>query len=225
MTTFKESRTEIDVKAVMDHAPAGDFAKELNTKPERPMLPDVISKHLAELRWLCQQWHGLLHSPELTREDLSELEKRIETHRDALLLLDAELIPRLVGDLASSDPDAVFVAAHLLLRLNKPSASDAVVRALAEADPDAMDGLRRALMHGPLANVRDRIAELVGSSRASVAITAAEALAFHGQLDMAVVPWEDFLQHEDPRVRTAAWRTMTLVDTAGGNPLFPWRDA
>ena len=179
------------------------------------VIPEVYEKHLEEFQSLWQQRRELLFSPELKPGDLREWEQRIEEHLDALLVPGEAITPVVEEALSADEPGVVFAAAFGLLRLERQSAAELVLGALLEAEGEPLEGIGKAMCHGPIELIEDRLRDAVTSMPAPIAVAAAEALAFHGRLDPKADRLAEFFQDEDPAVRRKAWRVAAMLDSAG----------
>jgi HEAT repeat protein len=143
--------------------------------------------------------------------DVAQWDERIAAHLDGLLLAGEAAVPLLEESLNADDPQAVFAAAYVLLRLNTQSAADRVAEALLKAEGEKIEGLAQALCHGPIHLVEGKLRGAAASAPAPAAVAALLALTFHRRPDAGVDRLVEFLQNENPQIRRAAWRIMALM--------------
>jgi len=179
-------------------------------KPATSIIPSVLEKHLEALQFLWAQRLQAVEDPEWQLQDLQTCDRRIAAHLDGLRLAGVAAVPLLESMLAADDPEAVFVAAHLLLGLEDPVAGDTVVMALRKAEEGQREGIAAALRLGPIECVLPQLRELFVEGPAFASACAAEALAAHGRLDLRSDRMVELLGDEDPQVRQAAWRCHQL---------------
>ncbi|MGA2257787.1 MAG: hypothetical protein ABSG53_24250 [Thermoguttaceae bacterium] len=177
-----------------------------------PATDKVIEKHLQEFGFLWGQGQNALRSPEYKLPDLKLLASRIEAHFDGLRLAAQAAPDFLVAKLKGDDAWGVFAAAFALLQLQMPEAASAVVQALLKAEPEQIEPLRQALLHGPIDPVEKQLREVALSAPPHVAVAALEALLYHGRQVVERQRLAEFVRHEDPAVRSAAWRIVALGD-------------
>jgi uncharacterized protein (TIGR02270 family) len=183
------------------------------------VIPDILEEHFEELEFLWGQRQEALRSAEYTLPELRELEERIEAHMQGLLVGGEHTIPIIQEGLSEEDSLTVFAAAYALLRLGIESAAQHVMEAFLQADGEQLDGIGQALCHGPIDMIIDQLKEALASGPAPVAVSAAEALAFHKKLDPRTPQLAEFPQDENANVRRAAWRLIMLTST--NQPLSP----
>lgn len=186
----------------------------LDQRPRADVIPQVYVKHLEEFQFLWGQRQGALRSPDFTMRDVAQWDERIAAHLDGLLLAGEVAVPVLEDRLSGDDPQAVFAAAYVLLRLKTQSAADRVGKSLLKAEGEKIDGLAQALCHGPIDLIEDRLRGAAGAAPAPVAVAALEALTFHRRPDPGIDRLVEFLQNEDPQVRRTAWRVMALMSSS-----------
>lgn len=177
-----------------------------------PWLQSILEEHFEELQMLWELRQSSVRDPDYDRSDVAELDERIEAHTDGLVLSEAHSTALLEEGLASDEPSMVFAAAYVLLRLDGKGPAQQVIKALRQAEEEGvLAGIGDALCYGPIKQVCADLRELVISAAPPVACVAAEALAYHQQLDPQAQRWEEFFASDDPRLRQAAWRISTLT--------------
>jgi uncharacterized protein (TIGR02270 family) len=179
------------------------------------VIAEVYAKHLEEFQFLWGQRQAALRSPDHAMRDVAQLEARLASHLDGLLLDGEAAIPALEAALAGDDPKAASAAAYVLLALRIQTAADRVTEAFLQADAEKLDALRQSLFHAPIDLIEKPLRDAAASAPAPAAVAALEALAFHGRPDPGMDRLVEFLQDENPRVRRAAWRVMAILNSPG----------
>ena len=179
-------------------------------RPTAGVIPRVLEQHLEALQFLWAQRRQAVEDSEWQLQDLQTCDRRIAAHLDGLRLAGAAAVPLFESRLAADDPDAVFVAAHLLLGLADPAAGIAVVSALRKAEEGQREGIGAALRVGPIDCVQPQLMEQFAEGPALASACAAEALAAHGRLDLRSDRMAALLRDEDPQVRQTVWRCHQL---------------
>jgi uncharacterized protein (TIGR02270 family) len=174
-------------------------------------IPDILEEHYEALEFLWGQRETALRSPVCTSRALFDLDERIEAHVQGLLIGGEETIPIVEPGLSDGDSTTAFAASHILLRLNRSYAAQQVMDAFMAAQGSQLDGIRQALSHGPLDLIVDQLREAFPSAPAPIAVAAAEALAFHRQLEPNASRLGTLLRDENQMVRWAAWRVVALL--------------
>jgi uncharacterized protein (TIGR02270 family) len=172
---------------------------------------DILEEHYEELEFLWGQRKAALRSPTHISHTLFELEERIEAHVQGLLIGGEETIPIVESGLSDGESTTAFAAAFTLLRLNRVHATQRVLEAFLGARGGQLDGIRQALCHGPIELFDDQLQEASTSSPATIATAAAEALAFHRQLEPDASRLGTLLRDDNQTVRRAAWRVVALL--------------
>ena len=178
-----------------------------------PMIPEVLHAHLEEFQFLCGLFQNALRSPDYRRRDLEPLARRIAAHLDGIVVAGEAAVPLLEADLAADEPQVVFAAAYVLLRMNA-QAGQRVLDAFLQAKAGQLEGLCLALCQSTLGTMEDQLRQAVASSPATIAVAAAEVLAFHRKLGPLAKRLDNFLKDENPEVRRCAWRVTALLGTA-----------
>lgn len=176
------------------------------------MIPEVLQAHLEEFQFLCGQFQHALRSPDYCRRDLEPLARRIAAHLDGIVVAGEAALPLLEAGLAADEPQAAFAAAYVLLRMNA-NAGQRVLDAFLQAKAGQLEGLCLALCQSTLGTMEDQLRQAVASSPATIAVAAAEVLAFHRKLGPLTKKLDDFLKDENPEVRRCAWRVTALLGT------------
>src|SRR5690348_8316092 len=99
------------------------------------VIKDVLEEHFEELQILLEQRQANLRSPLRTLRHLQELDERIETHVQGLLIGDDETIHLLCDGLASDDLSVIFASAYTLLRFGTRDEAIRVIEAFRVARP------------------------------------------------------------------------------------------
>ena len=188
---------------------------------------DLLEVHVDELEWLWRQRHVALGSGEYDFRALVQLDERIASHVDALVLAGEEawtlLRTRLVE---AEDAYAAFGAAHALLLQEDAAVARQTLELSAGLEGAAWEGFRLALRHAPPERYVDALRGFVAGASERHAAAALEALAFHGQPDPGGRLLE-LLGTAEPGVRHAAWGSVSLLPPrwleAPGQALFRQR--
>jgi len=170
-------------------------------------IPDILEEHLEEVAFLWGQRRAALRSPEYTPRSVADLEERIAAHVQGVVAVAADGIELVRAALASDDADAAFAGAFSLLHTSLPGAEQEVLEAFVAAEGDRLAALSEALKHAPLGPAGlGRLALLAGDEPSPRTAAAAEALAFHGALELKPDRLAALLGAEDAAVRCAGWR-------------------
>jgi hypothetical protein len=184
------------------------------SQQDEQSLPDAVAlSALEELQFLCRRQMEGLGSPDLVRSDLARIEQRMCAYADALVVRGPEVIEWLSTILPTAETaaDACGIA-MALLEARQRQAAQSVLAALATAEAEPLShGLQAALRRGPIDLVLDSLKQWFVSGSSREAAAAAEALAFHRQIDKQASRLSQLVVDEDPTVRRAAWRAMALV--------------
>lgn len=167
---------------------------------------ELLQLHWEELQILWGRRQTMLRSPLDTPERLADLDERIEAHVQGLLVGGDAVTPLAESGLSADEPLPAFAAALTLLRSSKEAD---VLEAFRQAEGGRLEGIRQALCHAPAVSAAT-LRSLLASSSAAVAVAAAEVLAFHQAPESRSWAAERFLRHEDPALRRAAWRVVSL---------------
>lgn len=180
-----------------------------------PYLRSILEEHFEELQTLWELRQAVWRHPDFHLRELAELDDRIEAHVDGLVLGGEYALSLLHEALGGDEPGLVFVAAFVLLRRREPASAEQVLAAFLVAKQGRLDGIRQALCYGPIEQVRERLKAAYETGPAAVAAAAAEVFAFHGLVRHEFSRWTEFVTHEDPDVRRAAWRMRAMVGNTG----------
>jgi uncharacterized protein (TIGR02270 family) len=175
------------------------------------LLKQVVEKHLQELGFLWRLREGALRSPDFMARDVKRLDSRLEAHLDGLRIAAATDLAAVAAHLTGDDPWAVLAAAVTLLQLETPDAANEVVQALRKAEPEQIDSWRRALLCGPIEFIEEQLREAAASAPPHIAAAALEALLYHGCQNVKTDRLPEFVRHENPAIRCAAWRIAALT--------------
>lgn len=172
----------------------------------------ILEEHLEELQMLWESRQASVRDLEYDAADLRELDERIEAHTDGLILGDQHAQSMLEEALAGGDSLVVFSGAYVLLRRNDEASANRVMEALESAEEEEqIKGLTDALCFASISLVSQRLKTLLASSDANLAVSAATALAFHGQLPKNSPELVELLRADDPAVRAATWNVIALL--------------
>lgn len=184
------------------------YQHQVTARP--PLIPEVLQIHLEEIQFLCGQYQQALRSADFRRRDLEPLAKRIAAHLDGIVVAGDAAMPQLEAGLAADEPQAAFTAAYVLLRMNG-SCRQRVLDAFLQAKAGQLEGICCALCQNSLGTMVDQLRQAVANAPATIAVAAAEILAFHRKLAPLAKRLDDFLKDENPEVRRCAWRVTALL--------------
>ncbi len=182
-------------------------------------LADLVETHREELAFLAALRRGALRSKEFDEVRLSRLEKRMEGHRDGLLVAGDDLPALLEGDL-SGEADAAFAAVWTLLAAGRPAFAEKVLEALGTAEEETAAGLGEGLAFGAAGPLVNRLQVLVPLGPEPAAVAAAEALAVHRQLELRPRARERLLFSDSEALRRRAWRMFGMLPGAAPRELY-----
>ena len=187
------------------------------TAPRLAFIPDILEEHFEELSFLWGQRERALRSSVHTMRAVAQLEERIAGRLQGLLAQGDRALPLLEAGLAGDDGPAAFAAAFTLLSARGEANERRVLAALAPAEGDRLDGLRRALCAAPCAHLARPLHAMLGAASTPVAAAIAEALAVQAGVapDRGRLEW--FLRDDAPTVRAGAWRIVAAL----GAPVEP----
>jgi uncharacterized protein (TIGR02270 family) len=174
------------------------------------VIQDLLEEHHDELQFLWGQRQAALRSPRYTWQALLDLEERIEAHVQGLLVGGDHVVALVEGGLTADDPLAAFAAAYTFLRFEKEDAARRVLGTFLQAQPGQLDGLRQALLHGPITPLLPQLREALASSPPAVAAATAEVLAFRSASGVKPEQCNRLLQNDAADVREAGWRVIGL---------------
>ena len=125
-----------------------------------PVIPDVLEEHFEELDFLWEQRESVIFAPDWNLDDLAEHEERCEAHLDGLRIAGAHGVELARPALRGDERGAATAAAMILLAAGEPGLEEEVLEVLAEAEAPAREGVRIALRHGDVENLRSRLERL-----------------------------------------------------------------
>jgi hypothetical protein len=176
-------------------------------------LDPIAATALEEVQFLGRQHRDALRSPDFTKPDLARFDERMAAYIDVLVVRGSPVIEWLLTKLhtAETAADACGIGV-VLLESRDPRAADGLLATVAAAEQEPLvHGLQAALRRGPLERVLPRLREWLASGTPREAASAAEALAFHRQLDKNSPRLAQLMDDVDPIVRRAAWRAAALA--------------
>ena len=133
------------------------------TERQPTYLADLFETHREELAFLASLRRGALRSKEFDEVRLSRLEKRMEGHRDGLLVAGDDL-PALLGDDLSGEADAAFAAAWTLLAAGRAAFAE-MVRGARNRRGGDVRGLGEGLAYGAAGPLVNRLQVVVLRAR------------------------------------------------------------
>lgn len=180
------------------------------TGREPTYLADLVETHREELAFLGSLRRGALRSPDFDAVRLARLERRMEGHRDGLLVAGDDLPALLEEDLAG-DTDGAFAAAFTLLSAGRPAFGDLVLEVLARAGEEAAAGLGEGLALGAAGPLVPRLEVLAALGDEPAAVAAAGALGFHSQVELRPRVRDRLLFGGSDALRRRAWRALAWL--------------
>lgn len=168
-------------------------------------MSDLYTEHHEELEFLWSQRMDDLYSHEYLPHELKELDDRIESHVQALLVPGMEVVPMVEWGLNEDNARMAFATAYPLLRLNDGLLSERIVALLGASRNQQRLGLIQALCFASIDSVQSRLEQLIRASEPVVALAAAKVLACHNPASFRSDLVSAHARAEDPLVRTAAW--------------------
>lgn len=172
------------------------------------ILPPIVNVHFSELQALWEQRSHAVRNPDYFVKDLADLDERIEAHADGLVVALQRGNSMFVEALGAGEPYAVFAAAYPLLQTESPDDAALVLHAFRSAEGAALLGFRDAFCHAPTRHTLSGLRGIAAGDALAAAAIANECLVFHGQAGCAASRWLELVQHEDPTVRSACWRSL-----------------
>lgn len=175
----------------------------------RILVDDLPAEHLLELEFLWDRRASMVRSGDHFGWHLAGIERRLEANACGLELAPRVALPLLEEAVAGPESSLAGAAAWALLRIGDERALQAVLVVLESGPAPAREGVRQALLHGPVAGILGRLRPLAGSTDAAVAVTAAEVLTAHGAGDgaRALPVWlaDPMAAVREAACRVAAW--------------------
>ncbi|HEU4457341.1 MAG TPA: hypothetical protein VFR81_30005 [Longimicrobium sp.] len=175
-------------------------------------IAELLDHHVEELGFLWGRWRAALGDPDYTVSAVAHLEERIRAHLQGVQAPGERALPRLTDALHGDDAELAFAAAYALLHRDEAPSTDAVLAAFEAAEDEVAPALAMALAYSPLRRaVLERLRAMLSARPALRAAAAAEALVFHGALDLGGEQLRWFLEDDDPAARLAGWRLAALL--------------
>jgi hypothetical protein len=182
------------------------------------VMEDILEEHVETLRFLWGRRCAELRGAGVRPRAFADLEDRILAHTDGIVLEGPDAVPRLQEGLAGEEISISLASGYALLCMGDAGAARLVVEASRDASGPALEGLSRALSYGSLDLVGPELREIASSGSVLPASAAAEAFAFHGEVDVAARRIGEFLKCDQAAVRRTAWRIISLIDGVPGGP-------
>lgn len=179
----------------------------------RTYLPDILEEHLEQMDELWCRWLEAIRSSDVSVGQVAELEERILAHLSGVTAVGEEAVGMLTERLAQEERGAAFAGARGLLELRKPDAEQRVLDRVRRARGPALDGVRWALSHGPISPVGLKVLRSLVEGPDEMAVVAAEALAYQGQLEVSQGRLLALLESHAPAVRAGGWRLIGATGT------------
>jgi uncharacterized protein (TIGR02270 family) len=160
----------------------------------------IVEQHFEELDFLWEQRERIVFAANRTLSGLAEHEARADTHLDGLRIAEGHAVDLVRPALTGGETFAATAAALVFMEMGRPELVREVLAAFESGE--ARDGIRIALRHVDLADTRETLLGLSNSDDLSLAVAAADVLAFHR------IPVEDArrLTHaEEPAARVLGY--------------------
>lgn len=187
--------------------------------PEPTYLADLVETHREELAFLGSLRRGALRSPLFDARALARLERRMEGHRDGLLVAGDDL-PVLLADDLSGERDAAFAAAWALLAPGRAAFADRLLEALGAAEEESAEGLGEGIALGAAGPLFPRLREILALGAEPSAVAAAEALSVHRQLELRQRVRDRLLFSDSAVVRRRTWEALGRLPGALPKDLY-----
>jgi uncharacterized protein (TIGR02270 family) len=178
--------------------------------PVWTFIPDVLEEHIDELGFLWGQRLSALRSYQVSAPRFRDLEERILGRIDGIRAVGRDARPLLEAKLAADDALDVFAGAYGLLDPAGHSDPAEIIAIAEKAEGPRLKGLTMALSHSPV-DVRAHVIELQKAGNPAVAAAAMEVLAFRGALARESAAVEPILLNDDPKIKSAGWRVVSLA--------------
>ncbi len=191
--------------------PEGDgyFAGLLNMLPyPRIVVIELLAEHLEEVAFLWGQRREAITSGDYRVADIAALDRRMEMNVRGSLAVAKHAVPLAVARLQSDDPDMVFAAGIVLLRLDV--SRDVLLGAMSQGQMSQRKALREAFCFAWQGELEENLQAIFQSGPPQLAVVAAEVLAFQRRPFRYADRQDEFFRHEEAEVRAGAWRIVSL---------------
>lgn len=167
-----------------------------------PAMLNILAEHLQEIEFLWAQRVDAIHSVDYRHEDIRQLDDRIDSHLQGLLLGGQDCVQLAEPRLVEEDRFVAFSGAWCLARLGF---FDPILDALDQCN---LNSVADALCHCSIDAVAAQFQQKYRDSDPVVASAIGLVLATH-QLTPNPNRLSEFFKHEDPLVRRRAWKTVS----------------
>ena len=175
-----------------------------------PVYADIVEEHFDELESLWEQREANVFTPDWTLRDLADHEARAEAHLDGLRLAELHGVELARARLGAGERSAATAAAFVLWECGDAEARKLVWSQFVAGEPPVRDGIRIALRHLPIAELRASLLDAM-TKAPDVAIAAVDVLTFHR---LPVPPFDHLMATTNPgslrQVLGAAGRSRRL---------------
>lgn len=165
-----------------------------------PVYPDIVEEHFDELDALWEHREANVFTPDWTLAHLAFHEERVEAHLDALRLSELVGVEFAREKLTSGAPSAATAATFVLWESGDADARTLVLEQFRIGDPPVRDGVRSALRHLPIADLRQAMLDAM-TGDVAVAAAAADVLTFHRS---SLPPFDHLIAESDPAIVRSA---------------------
>lgn len=182
------------------------------TRTPLPPVAEVLRLHLEEAGFLWERRWQLPAAPGHGWDEAAEIEERLETHLDALVLAGSPGFDLVAERLAADDePGQAFAAAVVALRLPRLGPREAVADALAAQAPQA-EALVDALRWVTHPDAEAWVAALLDDARPAVRRATARACTLRPARLQRIA---ELASDPDPAVALEAQRTLAFLAPGG----------
>lgn len=179
-------------------------------------LSDLLEAHLEHLDFLWPRWEAARASAEYMREELRQLEERLEANLDALVLAGDEARLLVEAGWSSESRGTALASALVTLRQGQKDRVEALLGLLPAAPVPTALAICEAVAFAPAdAPVDDALAALLESRSAAAVVGAADALLLRGRSVASPERFVDYLETPDGTVRAVAWRVVGDLSARG----------
>jgi uncharacterized protein (TIGR02270 family) len=161
-----------------------------------PVYADIVEEHFDELDALWEHREANVFTPDWTLRDLADHEARAEAHLDGLRLAELHGVDLARARLGAGARSAATAATFVLWESGDVEARKFVWSQFLAGEPPVRDGIRLALRHLPIAELRASLLDAM-TRGADVAVAALDVLTFHR---LPVPPFDHLMATTNPGV-------------------------
>lgn len=170
--------------------------------PRPKLLLSILEEHFLELDILWERREAALYDPELTLNDLAELERRAQRHLEGLLLGQGHALDLARAALQGDERGAATAAGFVMMDLGPAELKAELVQALPTVHPEVAHGIRIALRHRDLGDLKPLLGEQVVVGSPLVCACACDVLSWHNATAVAAV--RELLPEKEEETRVLA---------------------